>query len=155
MRIFLIRHAEEGEDGGISDLGQRQAQALGVWLKNKKIAAVYSSDRPRASETAAIVGAILDLKPQTISNFEEVRELKPLESIMEVRERAEQGLLWTINKDPGQDVAIVAHSKLIRQLLGKLGLRKFVENEDLPNTGVVILDYNDGKFKLLDYAVVP
>jgi hypothetical protein len=56
-------------------------------------------------------------------------------------------------------VAIVAHSKLIRQLLAKLELREFVEGEDLPNTGIVVLDYgldNKGaKFHLLNYGVIP
>ncbi len=155
MKIYLIRHAEEGEGGGVSDLGRRQSEALGRWLKEKNIVALYSSDRARASETAAVVGPILKLSSQIIPNFEEVRELKPLESIVEAQDRAQAGLKFAIDKNPGRNIAIVAHSKLIRQLLDKLDLREFVEGEDLPNTGIVALNYQDGKFKLLDYAIVP
>ncbi len=155
MKIYLIRHAEEGEDQGLSKKGQEQALELSRWLKDKSIRALYSSDRPRSLETAQIVAPNLDLSSQVLSRMEEVREVEPLESIIEVRERAEGGLLHAIGKNPGCNIAIVAHSKLIRELLAKLELGEFVEGADLPNAGMVVLDYNDGKFKLLDYAAVP
>ncbi len=155
MNIYLIRHAEEGEGGGVSDLGQKQSGDLGRWFRDKDVDALYSSDRARAAETAAVVGPILNLEPQIIPSFEEVRELKPLESIVEAQDRAQAGLKFAIAENPNKNIAIVAHSKLIRQLLDKLDLREFIEGEDLPNTGVVVLDYQDGKFRLLDYAIVP
>ncbi len=155
MKIYLIRHAEEGEDGGLSKLGQEQALELAKWLKDRSIRALYSSDRRRARETAEIVSPNLRLSPQIIPNFDEVREVEPLESIEEAQERAKGGLLFAVGKNPGRNIVLVAHSKLIRQLLAKLNLRDFVEGEELPNAGVVVLDYQDGSFKLLDYAVVP
>lgn len=155
MKVYLIRHAEEGEDQGLSKRGQEQALELARFLKDKSIRALYSSDRKRARETAEFVGLNLKIPPKIIPNMDEVREAKSMESIDEAQERAEGGLLHAVGKNPGRDIAIVAHSKLIRQLLDKLELREFVEDDDLPNTGVVILDYQDGKFELLDYAVVP
>ncbi len=155
MKIYLIRHAEEGEDQGLSKKGQEQALELALWLKEKSIRALYSSDRKRALETAEIVAPNLKLSPQIIPRFEEVREVEPLESIEEARERAEGGLLYAVGKNPGRNIAIVAHSKLIRELLTKLELKEFVEGEDLPNAGITVLDYQGGKFNLLDYAVVP
>ena len=155
MKIYLIRHAEEGENQSLSKKGQEQALELARWLKDKNVRALYSSDRKRASETAEIAAPTLELEPQVLSKMEEVRELEPLESIDEARERAEGGLLHAVGKNPGRNIALVLHSKLIRELLAKLELREFVEGEDLPNTGVVVLDYQDGKFRLLDYAIVP
>ena len=155
MKIYLIRHAEEGENQGLSKKGQEQALELALWLKDKNIRALYSSDRKRASETVEIAAPTLELEPQVLSKMEEVRELEPLESIEETRERAEGGLLYAVGKNPGRNIALVLHSKLTRQLLAKLELREFVEGEDLPNAGIVVLDYQDGKFKLLDYAIVP
>lgn len=155
MKVYLIRHAEEGEGGSLSKKGQEQSLALAEWLKDKHLAALYSSDRPRARETAEIAAPTLKLEPQIIPHLEEVRELEPLESITEARGRAEGGLHFALAENPGRDITIVAHSKLIRELLAKLELKEFVEGEDLPNTGVVVLDYQDGKFKLLDYALVP
>ena len=155
MKIYLIRHAEEGEDQSLSKKGQEQALELAHWLKDKSVRALYSSDRKRASETAEIVAPNLKLDLQILPKMEEVRELEPLESIEEARERAEGGLLHAVGKNPGRNIALVAHSKLIRELLAKLELKEFVEGEDLPNAGIVVLNYHDGKFKLLDYAIVP
>lgn len=155
MKIYLIRHVEEGEKQGLTKKGQEQALELAKWLKDKNIRALYSSDRKRASETAEIAAPTLGLAPQIIPNVGEVRELEPLESIEEARERAESGLLYAVGKNPGHNLALVLHSKLIRELLAKLELKEFVEGEELPNTGIVVLDYQDGKFRLLDYALVP
>jgi len=155
MKVYLIRHAEEGEKEGLTKKGQEQALELAQWLKDKNIRALYSSDRKRASETAEIAAPTLGLEPQILPNVSEVREVAPLESIEEARERAEGGLLYAIGKNPGRNIALVLHSKLIRELLAKLELKEFVEGNDLPNTGIVVLDYQDGKFELLDYALVP
>ena len=155
MKVYLIRHAEEGEEGGLSKKGQEQTLALAEWLKDKKIAVLYSSDRKRSRETVEIAAPNLKLEPQIIPHMEEVRELEPLESVIEARGRAEGGLYFALAENPGRNIALVLHSKLIRQLLVELGLREFVEGEDLPNAGVVVLEYQDGKFKLTDYAIVP
>jgi len=155
MKIYLIRHAEESEDGGLTKLGQEQALELAKWLQDKSIRALYSSDRKRARETAEIVAPNLKLSPEIIPELDEVQEVEPLESIEEAQERAEGGVLYAVGKNPGRNLAIVAHSTLIRQLLAKFGLREFVEGEDLPNVGIAVLDYQDGKFKLLDYGIVP
>jgi len=155
MKVYLIRHAEEGEKEGLTKKGQEQALELARFLEDKNIRALYSSDRKRASETAEIAAPTLGLEPQILPNVSEVREVAPLESIEEARERAEGGLLYAIGKNPGRNIALVLHSKLIRELLAKLELKEFVEGNDLPNTGIVVLDYQDGKFELLDYALVP
>ena len=155
MKIYLIRHAEEGENQSLSKKGQEQALELARWLKDKNVRALYSSDRKRSSETTEIAAPTLELEPQVLPKMEEVRELEPLESIIEARERAEGGLLHAVGKNSGRNIALVLHSKLIRELLAKLELKEFVEGADLPNTGIVVLDYQDGKFKLLNYAVVP
>lgn len=156
MTIYLIRHAEEGETGGISRRGREQSEALGRWLKDKKIAALHSSDRPRAAETAAVVGSVLNLAPQTLPDFEETGELKLSESDKEAQSRAETGLRLAISQNPNQGVALVGHSKLIRQLLDKLGLRKYNEADaDLPNTGIVVLDSKNGKLGLVRYGIYP
>ena len=92
MKIYLIRHAEEGENQSLSKKGQEQALELARWLKDKNVRALYSSDRKRSSETTEIAAPTLELEPQVLPKMEEVRELEPLESIIEARERAEGGL---------------------------------------------------------------
>jgi 2,3-bisphosphoglycerate-dependent phosphoglycerate mutase len=73
MHFLLIRHGEsvanaekrlQGQfDSPLSDLGRAQARALGRRLRSEgwDVAAIYASDLSRASETAAILGEMLDL----------------------------------------------------------------------------------------------
>jgi 2,3-bisphosphoglycerate-dependent phosphoglycerate mutase len=69
MELLLIRHARplrvESVDGpadpGLSDLGQRQAEALATWLAPERIEAVYTSPLRRSVETAEPVGEALRL----------------------------------------------------------------------------------------------
>jgi probable phosphoglycerate mutase len=69
MELLLIRHARplrvESVDGpadpGLSDLGQRQAEALATWLAPERIEAVYTSPLRRSVETAQPVGEALGL----------------------------------------------------------------------------------------------
>jgi 2,3-bisphosphoglycerate-dependent phosphoglycerate mutase len=69
MELLLIRHARplrvESVDGpadpGLSDLGQRQAEALATWLAPERIEAVYTSPLRRSVETAEPVGEALGL----------------------------------------------------------------------------------------------
>src|SRR5215211_9283686 len=67
VRLMLIRHAETGHnrdsrvqgqaDVPLSDLGLRQAQALGHALRDQPIAAMVSSPLARARVTAEAVAA--------------------------------------------------------------------------------------------------
>ena len=155
MKVYLIRHAEEGKGGSLSRKGQEQALDLARWLGDKSIRALYSSDRKRAQETAEIAAPTLELESQVLPRMDEVREVTPMESLDEARERVEGGFLHAVGKNQGRNIVLVLHSKLIRQLLDKLDLRRFVEGEYLPNPGIVVLDSQEGKFKLLDYALVP
>lgn len=156
MKVYFIRHAEEGEEGHLSSLGKKQARGLSRWLAGRNIGAVFSSDRPRAKETAEIVAGELGLENQILPDFEEVRELKVNESDEEAAKRVRAGLNFIIDTDGGRDVAIIIHSKLIRLLLGELGLKSYREDDpDLQNSGIVTLKYQDGNYQILDYGIVP
>lgn len=155
MKIYLVRHAEEGAEGHLSSLGREQARKLSRFLASKKIGAVFSSDRPRSKETAEIVAGELGLETQVLGDFEEVRELKLDEADKEVAKRVRAGINFVTDTNESQDVAIIAHSKLIRLLLGNLRLKPYREDDpDLPNAGIVTLDFRDGKYQLLDYGII-
>lgn len=72
-RVLLIRHGQtdwnmEGRWQGclpvpLNDIGRAQARALGDYLRGRPIRAVYSSDLPRALETASLIGAPLGISP--------------------------------------------------------------------------------------------
>jgi broad specificity phosphatase PhoE len=108
-RMLLIRHGEtawnrESRPQGVSDVplsevGRRQAQALGRSLAREPLVAVYSSDLRRALETAAPVAARHGLSVQSDGRLREmdqgVFEGEPIER---VRERYGDWLkTWTEN----------------------------------------------------------
>ena len=63
--IILIRHGETGwnsqqrmqghSNSDLSSVGQAQIQALGQWMKNVPFDLIYSSDSPRAKQTAEAI----------------------------------------------------------------------------------------------------
>jgi broad specificity phosphatase PhoE len=81
-RLLLARHGQsvsnavrrfQGiQDVPLSDLGRRQAEALGAALKRRRIAAIYSSPLQRARLTAEIAAAAIGAPFQCV---EDLREL--------------------------------------------------------------------------------
>ncbi|WP_419890374.1 histidine phosphatase family protein [Paenibacillus xylanexedens] len=78
--LFIVRHGEaehlvNGSGGGwvdttLTDLGRDQSRRVGFRLKelmHDKSCRIYSSDLSRASETANIIGGILNEEPTTSS----------------------------------------------------------------------------------------
>jgi broad specificity phosphatase PhoE len=84
MGVYLIRHGETAWNSSgrwqgalpvpLNDIGREQARKLGLYLASAEIAfdAIYSSDLPRAYETAAIVADILDKAPRTDERWREL-----------------------------------------------------------------------------------
>lgn len=80
--VLLIRHAHQvldlgGAVGGyadppLSDLGEQQAQLLGLALSTKKIDAVYASPLQRAIGTAEVIASHHRLEPVAITDLREV-----------------------------------------------------------------------------------
>ena len=89
MKLYLIRHGETALNAArvlqpaatpLSERGQAQAQALGQRLKSASIAALLSSDMPRALQTAKAVAAACGLPIATSAllherNFGDLRGL--------------------------------------------------------------------------------
>lgn len=58
--------------GGLTELGRWEAQQLGVRLQTAGVSTLYTSDLRRACETAEIVGAHLNMQPQTDVRWREI-----------------------------------------------------------------------------------
>jgi broad specificity phosphatase PhoE len=67
-RFYLVRHGEtllnakhirQGEEGGLSEKGRRQAEHVGQYLEHRSITRLLSSTYPRAKETAEIINKYL------------------------------------------------------------------------------------------------
>jgi broad specificity phosphatase PhoE len=80
-RVLLIRHGQsqgnaEGRFGGrtatpLSERGRRQAEAAALALSSENIGAIYSSDLPRAIETAMPLARLTGLEVHLTEAFRE------------------------------------------------------------------------------------
>ncbi len=88
-QLLLIRHGEQvwpdrlapvGEwvDPPLSELGQRQAVAVGTYLKDVEIDAIYSSTLERAKDTASAIASHHTTNPVEIKELEEIRMFSEL-----------------------------------------------------------------------------
>lgn len=82
LAVLLARHGETDDnreplrfqgwrDTPLNDLGRRQAGELAERVQDEGIVSLWSSDLKRASETAAIVGAHLGLRPRLDARLRE------------------------------------------------------------------------------------
>jgi len=101
---YVMRHLEkaEGQDPGLSEVGQRNAQRLATWFGEDRPTAIYVSATRRARETAAPLAARLGLTAQ---------EYDPRDTPgLIARARAEMGT-----------VLIVGHSNTVPEIVAQLG----------------------------------
>lgn len=159
-RVLLIRHGQtdwniEGRWQGclpvsLNDVGRAQARALADYLRGRPIGAIYSSDLPRALETATFIADVLGLQPIPDNRLREfslgVFEGRRRDELIELypeewrafrtedadyvvpqgeSRRALQNRMWAAWQDitangGGPEVAIVTHGGSLKQLLLKL-----------------------------------
>lgn len=177
--VYLIRHGESDWNvarrwqgfapTGLNDAGRRQAQALADFLRGQPIHAVYSSDLPRALETARILGAALGVTPQVDTRWREInvgvfqglttaeaeqhypaelaawRADRPDyrvpngESRRELQDRAAAAWQDVTAGAGGGAAAVVSHGGTIRLLLHRLFGPEVFDGRPLPNTSITTL----------------
>jgi len=81
-KVYLIRHGETdyNRDGRLQGTmpvplnysGRLQAQALGLYLKQQAIEAIFSSPLSRARETADLIGQVINIPIQDDSRLAEI-----------------------------------------------------------------------------------
>lgn len=172
QRAWLIRHGQTDWNAqhrwqghaptSLNAAGHEQARALGQHLRDKPIGAVYSSDLPRALQTAQAVAAYYNTEPITDPRFREVnvgvfqalfpdelRELYPDElaswrsgnldyappggeSRREFQERLEAAFTDVTENGNHTDIAIVTHGGTIRHILRRICADDPRSQEHLP-----------------------
>lgn len=156
-RVYLIRHGRTAwnkevrfrgqTDLPLDEVGEAQAEAIALRLKNRPIKAIYSSPLTRAIKTAEPLARALGLKVIPEKGFtdinyghwqglapHEVAQLYPelyqtwLESphlvripggegLDDVRARAEEALTRILKQHQGEEIAIVGHQVVNKVLL--------------------------------------
>ncbi len=174
MAILLLRHGEtalnaarvlQPADTPLSARGQAQAEALSRRLASQRIAAIVSSDLPRARLTAAPIGERLGLAVRTSGLLRE-RDFGALrgqpydtlgfdaltmdnappggESAADFGARVQRAFVEMLEQHAGLDgdLAVVTHGLLIRVLLaGALQVpAERLRDLQLANTSVSVFD---------------
>ena len=190
--VVIIRHGQsqgnaEGRFGGHTDTplsprGRRQAQATAKALASEKFSAIYSSDLPRAIETASplakLVGVPLEtsdaLRERSVGvmeglTFEEAAEQHPEqyqallrrdfehvlaggESYRQTLDRASRQLDEAIEQHKGGRIALFAHTGTICILI--LHLMGALDAPDLKPVWIATANCGIARFDLRDDGFV-
>jgi probable phosphoglycerate mutase len=172
--IHLARHGETGwnrelrwqghSDPPLNALGREQARRLARALAGRSITAVYSSDLRRASETAEIVAAGLELRvrldpalreldvgswagktlaelaaryPNAVARWRETGEpgWEGGESHQEMAARVVSAIRSIAAENPGEEVLVVSHGGPMRALRALAAHRDYpADRRSVPHT---------------------
>ncbi len=124
---YVMRHLQkaEGNDPGLTAVGQANAEALHDFLQPHPPRAIYVSTFRRSRETAAPIAARLNL---TLQSYDAANAA---------------ALIARVRAEPNKPVLIVGHSNTVTDIVRRLGgveLRPMREDE----FGQVFLVYSDG-----------
>lgn len=194
-RVLLIRHGQTDwnmqrrwqglEPTALNEAGFEQARALAAYLCHRSIRAVYSSDLPRALQTATVLAEALKLEPLVDVrwrelhvgvfqglNAEECEQRYPAEllkwrsddhdfiipngeSRRALGERALGAWQDIVAQPHGPEVAVVSHGWAIRRLLTVL----FGEGDHirfhLTNTSITTVEREGDGWRLAGRAETP
>lgn len=89
--LLLVRHGQqrfpddprtstpdEWRDPPLTEVGQQQAEAVGAYLSNEPVTAVYASPLARAHDTGAAIAAAQGLELAVVSELEEIHVFRDL-----------------------------------------------------------------------------
>ncbi len=169
--ILLARHGEtdwnrdlrfQGHaDEPLNDTGRAQAERLAASLRDERLAAVYTSDLRRATETAEIVASALGLTVTADPRLREIdvgswqgrtrAEVNGIrwdgESYDDHRARAVAALFGIAAAHPSERVLVVSHGGTLRRVQeAAIGESSPV----LENCGVWAVAVEDGEFRAID-----
>lgn len=182
-RLLLIRHAQPREEAhgrcygsldiGLSSRGQRRAQLLAHTLDRVPLAAVYTSPRSRALETATPLAASHDLTPIVDEalreidfgefegrSYDEIQDSAPDlyrtwmeaptrvhfpggESYPLLRRRALDSMRAIHRRHVGEITAIVSHGGILRAMLA--------DCLGMPDEAIFRLDQSYGGLSVVDW----
>jgi 2,3-bisphosphoglycerate-dependent phosphoglycerate mutase len=116
--IWLVRHGDcyegmtEGTDPPLSPLGRQQAERLAERVRRFGAAAVYSSPRRRAVETARLISEDVHEDPRLVEIDLELGDdgtLQFKESSASVAERMRSAIDDIVDAHPAEHVVVVTH----------------------------------------------
>ena len=111
--VYLVRHAEKAvvadePDPGLSELGQRSAQALRDWFEGKPLDAIYTTHLRRTQQTALPLAGARDLDLLVLPASDTARLLARLK-----------------RRHCGGHVLVVGHSNTVPEIAAAWGAEPF------------------------------
>ena len=171
-------------DQPLNATGLEQARELGQYLSTRPISAVYSSDLARARVTAEqiagrhglTVNSDVRWREQDLGVFqgmttseisvkypEDLRQLREnyldfappkAETRRAMQERALAAYTDVLNREPGEQIAIVSHGGTIRVLLYKF-FGEDILHRSVQNTSISIIETDGKTQRLVETAITP
>jgi serine/threonine-protein phosphatase PGAM5 len=62
--LYLVRHGQAPDDGGLNDVGREQARLVGERLHDVPLSTIHHSPLPRAAQSASLIAGHLGAAPQ-------------------------------------------------------------------------------------------
>ena len=169
VRVWCVRHAESeanaqvpgaADDGGLTELGRRQALAAARTLAGEPVAAVYASTMLRARQTADFLAAALNADVAAVPELVEVDASADVlrawiveedlslraadgESGAEVVARVTAAMQRIADAHPGDTVAVVGHVASLTVALARCcALGATVWGAPLPNARPFLVEWD-------------
>ncbi len=180
MQIIMVRHGETIENaegtiqghlpGRLSLKGKEQVKKVAKKLRNEKIDYIYSSDLERAKETVKEIieyhpgvpveySELLreryygELEGMNIKHYSDKEEIKDIESIEDLYERARGFYHYLLNKHKNDSILLIGHGGINKALIGIItgsSSKDFLTMERLENTSISVFQIDDDR----NYKVV-
>lgn len=159
MKIYLIRHGQKtsifsskGERGiSLKELGKKQAQKAGEFLKNSRISKIVTSPFRRTTETTQYMNKELSLPVIEDADIVEIKPLpyirRALEIILGIENKKEEnrvrGILSNYMAEK-QDIILSTHGGTIRYFCSYIAPKNKLKYLLSPyfNTGITIINEN-------------
>ncbi len=180
MRIIMVRHGEtignaegiiQGHlPGRLSLKGKEQVKKVAKKLRDEEINYIYSSDLERAKETAKEIikyhpgvpveySELLreryygELEGMNIEYYSDKKEIKDIESVEDLYERAGRFYSFLLNKHENDSILLIGHRGINKALIGIItgsSSKDFSTMVKLDNTSISVFQIdNDRNFKVV------
>lgn len=191
MKLYFLRHGQSEDNAAgifcgwstcdLTEAGRTQAALAATLLQDIPFEKVYSSDLPRAIQTARIACPSVELETtpllreinvgmlrgmtcaecqarwgQRFTDARNARDYTPFdgESYGQLRQRVGQFLDQIADKHTG-NVLVASHQHAISTVLNTLYGNMTEELAWLGNCGICVFEYKNGKWQLLHWNITP
>ncbi len=168
MKLYLVRHGQKGSGDkydSLTELGKEQARRVGIYLKGKKIDAVFCSTNNRTKDTLNIIAPYINKKIK-IEYSDLIRQagipsevgteiLRDNESSKSILDRVKKFWEQVVKEHKEDCVLVVSHKIIILSLIChmlKIPQSEAVYARGLPVASVSYFEF-DENMNIINYSI--